>query len=56
MRDDNITPQAALPDSSVMSNAEQAKQQDRQRQVHQRLEELSEERRLRRLLSDEWDD
>ena len=28
----------------------------RRRQVHQRIEQLNEERRLKRLLGDEWDD
>jgi len=52
---DNSSPSMS-PDSPLDSPTEQIKQRDRKREVHQRLERINEERQLKRLLSDEWDD
>jgi len=54
MRNYDAPPQAVLPESSIELTPDKIEQRRREREVHQRLEELN-KRRLRRLLSDEWD-
>ncbi len=54
MRNLDAPQQSMSQDVPAEQNSEQIEQ--RRREVHQRLEELNEERRLRRLISDEWED
>lgn len=49
------TPQETIP-SDTPIDVDSAKKEQRRREVHQRLEDLNEERRLKRLIDDEWDE
>lgn len=54
MRNYDAPQHSISPDAPVELNSEQIEQ--RRKEIHQRLEEINEERRLRRLISDEWED